>query len=375
MGSHIMSHIEFGGCLADYPSLKARYNKIRALEDVDEVQALAQGHPASAHARVRFVNYYTLSSGRPKPPKSPSDNEIESLQPTPSIATTTVASPTEAAAADDPPPYSAVDRHPSTPGLLDEKIAKANDNADDQEPSRSSEEDLSAEQRMSMFHLDPSPMAADEDEPEIHTPSQKIDQVDQEPEPDLPPIPEEPVAPELPDLSQYSDKDTRKQIEKESKRLQKAYEQAVKNRDKAIREREKIIESRQKRKQKETRRAEKQTQKEMEKLQKSEKKRLEREESAASKASAAESAEPAATDERDKAKKLRRFCSLPSKNNGVRDETWVDVYMQGVDEVGAHCGLFFPGEHYERLIGDVGGRVQNWVHEDMSKRLALEHEA
>ncbi len=35
--------------------------------------------------------------------------------------------------------------------------------------------------------------------------------------------------------------------------------------------------------------------------------------------------------------------------------------MEGVDEVGAHCGLFFPGEHYERLVGDVGSRIVGWV--------------
>ena len=55
MGNHILSHIEFGGCLADYRGMAARYNKIRALEDVDEVQAVAQGHPVGAYARVRFV--------------------------------------------------------------------------------------------------------------------------------------------------------------------------------------------------------------------------------------------------------------------------------------------------------------------------------
>ena len=51
---------------------------------------------------------------------------------------------------------------------------------------------------------------------------------------------------------------------------------------------------------------------------------------------------------------------LPGKINGAavgQDPTWVQVYMEGVDEVGAHCGLFFPGPHYEKLVGDVGSRI------------------
>lgn len=38
--------------------------------------------------------------------------------------------------------------------------------------------------------------------------------------------------------------------------------------------------------------------------------------------------------------------------------------MKGVDEVGAHCGLFFVDERYERLVGDVAGRVEGWVKEE-----------
>ena len=64
---------------------------------------------------------------------------------------------------------------------------------------------------------------------------------------------------------------------------------------------------------------------------------------------------------------------LPSKDNsGRRDPAWVEVYMEGVDEVGAHCGLFFAGPHYERLVGDMGEMVAGWVREDVSKRAILE---
>jgi hypothetical protein len=47
--------------------------------------------------------------------------------------------------------------------------------------------------------------------------------------------------------------------------------------------------------------------------------------------------------------------------------------MEGVDEVGAHCGLFVPrAPHYEALVGDVGERIAGWVGEDASRRVVLE---
>ena len=65
--NHIMSHLEFGGCLADYPGLKSRYSRLRKLEDVDDLVPSANGQSA---VRVRFVNYYTVSTGPLKKPKS-----------------------------------------------------------------------------------------------------------------------------------------------------------------------------------------------------------------------------------------------------------------------------------------------------------------
>ncbi|EME87919.1 uncharacterized protein MYCFIDRAFT_118736, partial [Pseudocercospora fijiensis CIRAD86] len=63
-----------------------------------------------------------------------------------------------------------------------------------------------------------------------------------------------------------------------------------------------------------------------------------------------------------KPKKDRMFCSLPPKDShGERDPTWVRVFMENVDEVGAHCGLFFVDERYERLVGDVATRIESWV--------------
>lgn len=84
-----------------------------------------------------------------------------------------------------------------------------------------------------------------------------------------------------------------------------------------------------------------------------------------------------------KPKKDKKFCNLPPKDaSGSHDPTWVRVYMEDVDEVGAHCGLFFSNaptdgpptaqgwsERYARLVSDVGERIEQWVSEDMTRRL------
>ncbi|KAF2719414.1 hypothetical protein K431DRAFT_286705 [Polychaeton citri CBS 116435] len=75
--------------------------------------------------------------------------------------------------------------------------------------------------------------------------------------------------------------------------------------------------------------------------------------------------------ESKKPKKERKFCTLPPKDsNGERDPCWIRVFMENVDEVGAHCGLFFVDERYERLVGDVAGRIEGWVNEESGRRVA-----
>ncbi|KFZ08318.1 hypothetical protein V502_09414 [Pseudogymnoascus sp. VKM F-4520 (FW-2644)] len=59
---YLTSHLQFGSCLADYPSLKRRYERIRALEDVKEHSS----SDGKSQSRVRFVNYYSVSNGRVK---------------------------------------------------------------------------------------------------------------------------------------------------------------------------------------------------------------------------------------------------------------------------------------------------------------------
>jgi hypothetical protein len=69
--------------------------------------------------------------------------------------------------------------------------------------------------------------------------------------------------------------------------------------------------------------------------------------------------------------KDRKFCTLPPKDSaGQRDPLWVRVFMENVDEVGAHCGLFFVDERYERLVGEVADRLEMWVREAADGRVS-----
>lgn len=339
MGNHFMSHLEFGGCLADYPGMTARYNKIRALEDVDEIKQLVNGHPAGAFAQVRFVNYYTLSPGKPK--ISPVDNDKVKLDAT---------------------SLSLSDATPS----INEPDATQNQLAlpqDDVHPQETEDQGTDKNDEIPLETLEPQPIATEgvEDAPETQD-------VSLAPTLSLPPIPDAPIAPDLPDLAAITDKDLRKQAEKESKRLQKIYDQAVKNREKAITERNKLIEKKRKKDLKESAKIDKLAEKEFIAQQKAAAKDAAAQEKAARKQV---TADEKAARKAAQPPKLRKFCTLPDKVDGVRDAAWVNVFMADMDEIEAHCALFVPGPHYDPLVTNVGERIVGWVHDDLSKRTAL----
>ncbi|KAL6699913.1 hypothetical protein J3F84DRAFT_345215 [Trichoderma pleuroticola] len=453
LGNHIASHLEFGGCLADYRGLMSRYNQLRALEDVDDLQILSGGTFNNSHTRVRFVNYYTLASGRPKPSptaegsRDPSQVDVSTIpiseykaeddidaklagvtistagdetksQVSPNLSTPST--PTEDGGLNEPGAVSAP--------KIEKDINDAGSSTQLEEPEPPVDSNrlstLSTLSMLSMQEIDPIPM---DDETEHDFAEQDLEMappvisdapsivtkgsIDEKnppsestpvspPDIDLPPIPDLPQPPEQPDLSQYTDKDSRKQAEKEFGRLQKAYENAVKDRSKALREREKLIEKRQKKVQKDAQKdadklekdMKKQKQKaeqekrrldkEEEKAGKAEKKRLDKEAAAAAKQLAADEAKRAAAaaasssaslaEAEGKPKKLRKFCNTPSKTDGVMDPTWVSVYMDGMDEVTAHCAVFLPGPHYDGLVGEVASRIVGWVHNDLSVRAMME---
>ncbi|KAK5993406.1 hypothetical protein PT974_06836 [Cladobotryum mycophilum] len=369
LGNHITHHLEFGGCLADYYGLLSRYNRIRELENVDEFNASS----TNTQARIRFVNYYTLSPGRPKPVQSPPEGSRAQSQT--DVSTVPSTQPDGTSQRDEQstqgirspsPSSSRLELHDGQP-LQPEITITSNGSHEHQSEQHDSppagismadntDETLDPEpeapfSRLSLLEMDPIPInetqdtqttteqtaPSSQDTPQENTPQDSIgDELQQSPSLeglDLPPISEPPPRPSTPDFTQYTNKDTRKQAEKEFSRVQKTYAQTLKQHTKTLKERQKLIEKHRKKLQKESDRLQKQAEKlerdaekEKQKLEKQEKKRLERDAAQAAQA--------------EKPKKLRKFCNLPGKVNGVLDPTWVDVYMEGVDEVGAHCGLF-----------------------------------
>ncbi|RDW89344.1 hypothetical protein BP6252_01376 [Coleophoma cylindrospora] len=399
--SYFTSHLEFGGCLADYPGLKARYSKLRALEDVDDSSIPgALGYQRRVR-RIRFVNYYTASTGRPKQPKIPAGQMIGQdgqLQPIEtemqnmSLSTDSISST----------PIPSLDvEEDGTSGVtsqqLDQAIKEAPVEIQMQSLGESSgvqddiQDDFQDDELPPMQHIESMPIEEDDEsivEPaeQNHTITEAAENATGKPEeatsalepsstdPPLPPIPSMPTEPTPIDLSIYTDKDSRKIAEKEHKRVTKAYQQAVKDRDSAIKDRKRLVEKR-----------EKKTRQEAEKRLKEEQKQRAREEKEEEKLRATINPEPLpvsspvetrdpqrSTVKVEKPKKDRKFCMLPSGTNGKRDACWIRIYMEGVDEVGAHCGLFFPGPQYESLVMDVGRRIEEWVEEDIKKRATID---
>ncbi len=343
--NHIMSHLEFGSCLADYPELRSRYSRLRQLEDVDN--STQAGAP-----RVRFVNYFTVSTGVPKKPKPASPNgspeapdmpekldiksslEIDSQISTSIVSTEDSPVPTPRASAEecsdnpDLETLQILDPMPEPEPESSEPPSKAEDNIGETEDTTA----------------DASPLSDDD--------------ITNQDDLALPPIPDVPSPPTPPDFDAYPDKEARKDAKNTFKLAQKAHAQAVKARDKAIKNRDKALKDRDKAARDHQKALDKQQRKAL-KLKEKEAKKLQ---------------DKADKDEEKKLKKTkplrrRKFCMLPGASGD--DPTWVEVYMEGVDEVGAHCGLFLPGPHYEPLVGGVGERIAGWVWEDASRRAVV----
>lgn len=427
---HITSHLEFGGCLMDYNSLKTRYENIRRLEDVDDLK-----HHGFPHVppQVRFVQFFTVCHGYPKKPKGGESDRNLAAPDTPKETCSAPPAPSA------PQISSQSHKSPtSTPNLVD---ATREEDAPPQYTPYADDDGSSLE------FLDPEPMS-EEVEPlnELKTHDQGVGDknIASESSPatinptgngsdmktdtqqthetslsqgaseetadtitdlvdevaslglDLPTIPELPVKPEQPDLDQYTDKESRKKAEKEAKQVNKEYAKLVKDRDKTIKERQKIIDKGKKKLVQET-----------EKREKEERKRRQKEEKAAAAAlissssgGANDKAGPSmqphssedlhaeldsdiisplpeqsrSTPKPPKQPKERKFCNLPHKVEGQVDPKWVKIFMKDMDQVAAHTSLFFRGEHYERFVCHVGETVVSWVQEDMTKRTILEME-
>lgn len=423
--SYVKSHLEFGGAMADYSGLKTRYGKLRALENLDPKQK----------NRVRFVNYYTASTGRPKKPKSAAasgqvtrvntrqfdgetsgaEADMENLD----LEAHNARSPSLSPRISIEEPDSETTTHTkNSQGPNDNFLGAGQDHTDD--------EGATSDTSQVMDHMEPAPMTDDEfhEAPDNNEessalksmPSTAASDTDRlkpasiislnlEPAatiaslPSLPPVPKEPVPF---DPAPYTDKDARKLAEKEHSRQLKAYKQAVKDRDKAVsdrrkllekreknaaREREKLMNMEEKERLKEEQRGMEKGEKQRNNQEREEAKRLEKErlrmEKEAKKlqsngkdgATSITETQPDKEDEPaedavskperpEKPKRDKKFCMLPPMLNGQIDPCWVRVFMPGVDEVGAHCGLFFvDGDRYQKFVGDVAERIELWIDE------------
>ncbi|KAK8153705.1 hypothetical protein IWX90DRAFT_76609 [Phyllosticta citrichinensis] len=483
----VKSHLEFGGAMADYGALKRRYKRIRALEEEDETRrrAALDGRPASAVPRVRFINFYTASTGRPKAAKSGHASPNRSLGQTSDLNSglsqlSLTSNHQDSSSLRSPSPGPSL---ASPPAGRDE----ARERVDYLTPSHSRSDSASPRGSADMQQMSPRPISeADSIPPQTEvtpaTPSSPT-----MPDATFLEVPPPPV-PVMPDPAEVDAK-ARKAADKAQKQAAKQREQALKQQEKQAAKAEKEARKEEARREKERvkqkqsksslnlsqggDRMEEQeaTQKSGEELrQEKERQRVEAEGRRMAAAEAErlcvqrrmlglpqedEKEEVAPEQEQDtgcgaqadengedddvsaakpqhlpvhsppppshhhspalspsqsrspspsfshhapsiatittttssihparpspsphdpssssspKPPKDRKFCMLPS--NHASDPTWIRVFMRDVDEVGAHCGLFFVGDTYAMLVGEVAATVEKWVLEDAGERWA-----
>lgn len=420
----VKSHLEFGSAMADYPSLRQRYSRLRPLEEEQEaLRRQGQGARLAKNVRevprVRFVNYYTASTGRPKKLKSRSRSRQSD-------------GAGSKAAATDGQSLNLPD--PST-------IASA---ASSRSPSLSPRISLEEHRDDGIVQKDPdvpqtplSPVPdGDESEASLETDDHHSsgNGVELPKLPEIPPLPEEP---DPIDLTQFTDRNARKIMERQHARAVKAYKQAERDRNRALKDRSKLEALYRKKANAKSEVGERpkhetegedgvvsttstsihdtskhgpaEAQNDQTTKGTEEEDILKRYRDAETAAMAAHrqkmptSPPPVANEETQslvapsesgtaltatstvdsdtrgrstqagkgevKKKKDKKFCMLPAKGpDGSRDPTWVRVYMKDVDEVGAHCGLFVLSDTYEMLVGEVSGKIEEWARDDMSRR-------
>lgn len=398
VSSYVTSHLEFGGCLADYPALHKRYRAVRGLEDIDPASD-PKDPQGRIIPRVRFTNYYSASTGRVKEksrptsqsPQRPEGTEMQSLSCSTShrsirngVSRTSsfrsVRSRQSAASSkpmERPWDDELTMKDGETPPDLD---IESHENPPQSLPIR--ERPVSSDGEMSsggeMMQLDPEPHIECDDQETAGTAHTQ----DPSELPFIPPLAEPPHKPQENDyalkeffkasLSVYA-----KELKKyEAKK--KAYNKTVKAREKMIKADKKVTDKATSKEAKERAKAEKDRIKGEQKATKSkrqqqitrEKHQLKRRATLnqetydrALEQDAAEQGVP--VDKVENKRRDRKFCALPSKDpkTGERDSAWVRVYMEGVNEIEAHTTLFVMSETYAKLVGDTAERVERWVKE------------
>ncbi|EXJ77318.1 hypothetical protein A1O3_09544 [Capronia epimyces CBS 606.96] len=318
--SYVSSHLEFGGCLADYPGLIKRYRAIRALEDVEETMK-RRAPNGRLLKRVRFVNYYSASTG-PVKEKPPDILEVAATEETSSVGHT----------------HSSLGATDSSPQLSLEEHRNIQDLTRDVADLKVDHGPPNVSMLPSTGENTPPPGAETKHGEGLGTSSEMARQ---------PPLP----SPELCD-----DTGTLRTLSMEDLGIDKVFQDGVTDKDISVQQETEDIHEERGSTHLQTDQLEHPTQ-----------------------MSAKKDDEPMNdeenTDKADTQKKPkdRKFCALPTRNRqtGERDHTWIRVHMEGIDEVVAHTSLFNIGETYSKLVGDTVERIGKWVAEDASRRLIL----
>ena len=387
----VASHVEFSSTMADYRGLRARYRRLRALEDVPDASAGGAGTAHRTPRRVRFANYYTASTGRPKSrsrSRSPGVGALNGASDEAELVAALKAMDTSVVSL-------ASDASPSTPRSASPRISLETPAGDqlpvDAESPSSASPATDGADPPDMTPTSPRPIA-DETTPTTEGPP-PARRSSLERSLNLPPLPPKPKEPPAFDARAWPDKDACKLARDMHTRAMRAHVQAVKDRDKAAAERAKLVARKEKERQKELDAALKRERKAGAQREKGEAVQAAQRAKAAPAAAggdatpaasangtaergatggenAAGAASTAEASKMPKPPKQGKFCLLPPKEaDGTRDPTWERVLMEGMDEVGAHVSLFAEERpHYVELVNRVGEKIREWVEHDRRVR-------
>lgn len=350
-GRHILSHMEYAACLADYRELHSRYADVRRLEDVDPLRDLGEAAEREVvegpsfrarAARVRFVNYYTAATGRPKKEKEKKeDKEKEGKK-------VKEEGKGEAKEGEDEEQEKEKERKESGSGensadggstprlsvdVREESSTPSMISYDSSKPSSLRDSTLDGSSAASITTLDTTHSTANS-------------------EPSLP-APPPPGAP-LPTPG-FSKKEA----------LHSAYGQALRlSRRKLLKSASKLLE----------RRAPSSLPTPPPPYTDSSppptppRREPPPPFTAPHDPSPSDRQKPQSTSPETTSAKMRKFCATPKRSYGV-DRAWVSVPMRDIDEVDAHVSMFFAeNAHYGGLVADAGRRVVGWVQEDAVRR-------